>query len=74
MRLYRAAQAGFRCEAVTHFTGGGPQGMAWPGIGPAGLAGKAPGKVSHLYHRLAAGLLETKGSRTWLNRRVDATW
>ncbi len=69
--LYRAARAGFRCDAVTHFTGGGPQGMAWPGIG---LAGRALGKASDLYHRLTAGLLEAKGSRTWLNRRVDATW
>jgi methyltransferase family protein len=67
--LYRGARAGFRGEVMTHFTGGDPYGLAWPG-----LVGRALGKASHWGHRLAAGLLERRGSRTWLNRRVEATW
>jgi hypothetical protein len=69
--LYRGARAGFRCELMTHFTASGPAGLAWPG---RGLLGRAAGKVSDWGHRLAAGLLEGKGSRIWLNRRVEATW
>ncbi|MES1242675.1 MAG: hypothetical protein ABUT39_13755 [Acidobacteriota bacterium] len=69
--LYRGARAGFRCELMTHFTGGDPYGLAWPGTG---LAGRAAGKAGHLLNRLTAGLLERRGSRAWLNRRVAATW
>jgi hypothetical protein len=69
--LYRAARAGFRCEFMTHFTADGPAGLAWPGTGPLG---RLAGKASHWGHRLAAGLFERRGSRLWLNRRVESTW
>lgn len=69
--LYRGARAGFRCAVMTHFTAGGPAGLAWPGTGPLG---RLAGKISHWGHLLAAGLFERKSSRAWLNRRVESTW
>ncbi len=70
--LYRASRLGFRCRRMTHFTmRTSPLGLRWI---DHGLVGRAAGKALDLTTNTLQSVLDRRGSRTWLNRRVASTW
>lgn len=69
--LYRAAKHGFQCTVMTHFTAPPTFGLRWL---ERGLWGRIPGKLLDLSTRALEAVIDRRGSRTWLNRHVAATW
>lgn len=70
--LYRAAGAGFRCRQMTHFTTLRTAfGLRWI---ERGTIGRVAGKVLDEITQALEAVLDRRGSATWLNRHVAATW